>query len=272
MLKGKSREQYLPPHLPVAQIEQLPSNTGVYYFYNNAGKVIYVGKAKNIRKRVKSHFSNNKTNRQKQEFLKETYRISYKECGTELMAHILESSEIRKLWPVYNRAQRGYLPLFGLYTYEDRQGFVRLAIEKQKQGIQPIYSFNTLVEGQNRLREMVQNFGLCPRLNNLSPLCDCAEHSSFEEYNQRAIAAIEALQLSLPTFVLVDEGVDENEHSCILIQNGNFAGMGYIRDRKRDLATLDTLKQFIEPFQDNDFIRNLVYRHAREFPHKCVGF
>ena len=60
MLKGRSREQYLPPHLPVENMDQLPSTPGVYYFYNIAGKAIYIGKAINIRKRVKSHFSNNK--------------------------------------------------------------------------------------------------------------------------------------------------------------------------------------------------------------------
>src|SRR6185437_13849138 len=86
MLKDRNKEQYLPPHLPVEQIDNLPPVPGVYYFYNAAGKTIYVGKAKNLRKRVRSHFSNNKTNKQKQDFLREIYKISYKECATELMA------------------------------------------------------------------------------------------------------------------------------------------------------------------------------------------
>src|SRR5664279_1845733 len=51
MLHGKSREQYLPPNLPAEQIATIPYTPGVYYFHSQKGKVIYVGKAKNLRSR-----------------------------------------------------------------------------------------------------------------------------------------------------------------------------------------------------------------------------
>src|SRR5882724_11302510 len=51
MLKGNSTEQYLPIHLPAEQVERLPQSPGVYYFHDGKGKVIYVGKAINLRKR-----------------------------------------------------------------------------------------------------------------------------------------------------------------------------------------------------------------------------
>ena len=272
MLKGKNSEQYLPPHLPVENLAGLPSVAGVYYFYNAEGKVIYVGKAKNIRKRVKSHFSNNKTNRQKQDFLRETRRISYKECATELMAHILESAEIRRLWPVHNRSQRGYLPQFGLFTYEDRSGYKRFAIEKNKQATKPLYTFNTVHEGHNRLREVITEFGLCNRLCNLSADCMCETHMTVADYNKKADEAVTWMRRQLPTFALIDKGMDDNDYSCILISEGNFYGMGYLTDKKAQLQSVETLQKSLEPLQDNDFIRNLVYRHASAFPEKCVSF
>ena len=69
-LKRGSREQSLPPNLPKEQIEQLPYTPGVYYFHDQKGKIIYVGKARNIRYRVCSHFSHNGASRQRQEFLR----------------------------------------------------------------------------------------------------------------------------------------------------------------------------------------------------------
>jgi len=275
MLKGRNSEQYLPPHLPVADLEKLPSCAGVYYFYNAAGKAIYIGKALNIRKRVKSHFSNNKTNKQKQDFLKDTYRISYKECGTELMAHILESTEIRKLWPQYNRSQRGYLARFGLFAYEDQQGFTRLAVEKIRRSVKPVYTFNTITEGHFMLREMTERFGLCTRLCNISthPDCGCEnDHEHPSEYNTKAAEALEWVKNNLPTFALIDKGIDDNEHSCILVKDGNIYGMGYLNDKKTQVKSIDTLLATVEPVQDNDYIRNLVLRHASEFPEKCVMF
>lgn len=275
MLKGRNSEQYLPPHLAVEELERLPSGAGVYYFYNAAGKAIYIGKAVNIRKRVKSHFSNNKTNKQKQDFLKETHRISYKECATELMAHILESAEIRKLWPVHNRSQRGYLAQFGLFVYEDMQGYTRLAVEKIRRSVKPVYTFNTITEGHFMLRELVEEYGLCTRLCNLStaPECGCAApHTSVDDYNQKATAALKWIRNNLPTFALIDKGIDDNEHSCILVRDGNLYGMGYLNDKQQQLKSIDTLLSSIEPLQDNDYIRNLVLRHATEYPEKCVMF
>lgn len=274
MLKGKSYEQYIPPHLPVEQLANLPSSTGVYYFYNGQGKVIYVGKAKNLNKRVKSHFSNNKVNRQKQDFLRETWRISYKECATELMAHILESTEIRKLWPVYNRSQRGYLPKYGLYVYEDREGYKRLAIEKLKPTVVPVYSFNTITEGHNTLRGLLKEFKLCIRLCNLAKTtdCGCDEHLPIEEYNIQVDEAIAWLKRKLPTFAIIDKGLKEYQHSCILVREGVFQGMGYLSEARAQIKDPAQLSQYLEPMQDNDYIRNLVYKHAADYPEKCIMF
>ena len=86
--------------------DKLPTTPGVYYFHNEKGKIIYVGKARNIRSRISSHFSSDMQSRQKQNFIKHTHSISFQKTGTELMAHILESSEIKKLWPAYNYSQK----------------------------------------------------------------------------------------------------------------------------------------------------------------------
>jgi DNA polymerase-3 subunit epsilon len=97
-----SKDHILPANLQKSEVEKLPSTTGVYYFKDQKGKVIYVGKAKNLRKRVCSHFTGNSTSRQRQNFLKEIHNIDYEECGTELMAFILEATEIySKVWIVF---------------------------------------------------------------------------------------------------------------------------------------------------------------------------
>jgi len=56
-LKQNSKEQVLPANLPKQDVEVLPNAPGIYYFHDEKGKVIYVGKAKNLKKRVCSHFT-----------------------------------------------------------------------------------------------------------------------------------------------------------------------------------------------------------------------
>lgn len=126
-LKKTSKEQTLPPHVPKGDFLKLPNTPGVYYFHDAKGKVLYVGKAKNIRSRVNSHFSNNSDGKQKQNFLRHIYSISFQPTATELMAAILESTEIKRLWPAFNTSQKKAEDLFGIFVYEDQNGYMRLA-------------------------------------------------------------------------------------------------------------------------------------------------
>lgn len=281
MLKGRNKEQYLPPNVPVEQLDILPSTPGVYYFYNAAGKIIYIGKAINLNQRVKSHFSNNKAGRQKQDFMREIFRISHQPTATDLMAHVLESVEIRRLWPVHNRSQKGYLPKFGLFMYEDQQGFNRLALDKIKHFYKPLHTFNSLNEGTNWLKDLVREFGLCARLCNLitAATCegsdyqpcgvgDCAAKDGVATYNQKVDESLDWFGKLLPTIALVDAGRSEDEHSCILIIKGQFTAMGYVNGYVDDYAP-NALQQQLEAYPDNDYIRNMVYRHAAENPQKC---
>ncbi len=282
MLKGKSREQYLPAHLPVDQVEQLPYVAGVYYFHDQKGKVIYVGKAKNLKKRVSSHFSNNKPNNQKQEFLRNIYSISYQTCGTELIAYLMECIEIKRLWPKYNRSLKRFEQTYGLYVFEDRNGYLRLGIEKRKRHLQPLYTFSILTEGHNLIRKLVKQFGLCPKLCFLQKdegTCEgpgdqscagaCEKRESPGIYNHRVTLAIESLSETLPSFTLKDCGRHANEQSYIWVEQGKFYGIGYL-PAETSLSDPAALKDYIIPYPENEYIRGLVYQHAARWPAKKI--
>jgi DNA polymerase-3 subunit epsilon len=280
MLHGKSREQYLPPNLPSEQIASIPYTPGVYYFHNEKGKVIYVGKAKNLRSRVCSHFSNNSPGLRKQEFLRNIFSVSWQDCGTELMAFLFECVEIRRLWPVYNSSLKRFEQTYGLYLYEDQAGYLRLTIEKKKQNLPAYYSFNGLPEGWQVLRKLVRQFDLCPKLSFIekgnepcSGLLDkscrgaCIHQESAMDYNQRLMAALDSLLEILPSFMIRDRGRDSSEESCVLIENGRFYGMGYL-DKELQIQNLETLKERLTAYPENDYMRGLVYSFAEKWPEK----
>ena len=282
MLYGKSREQYLPPNLPSEQIASLPYTPGIYYFHDQRGKVIYVGKAKNLRSRVCSHFSNNSPGLRKQEFLRNIYSVSWQDCGTELMAFLYECVEIRRLWPLYNSSLKRFEQTYGLYMYEDQSGYMRLTIEKKKQHLTAYYSFNGLSEGWQLLRKLVRQFDLCPKLcfiergnEKCSGLLDkschgaCIHGEPAAEYNKRLLLALESLQNILPSFIIRDRGRDSSEESFILIEKGRFYGMGYL-DREMQIQDLETLKESLTAYPENDYMRGLVYSFAEKWPEKSI--
>lgn len=280
MLKGKNKEQYLPVNLPGEQIDRLPQVPGVYYFHDQKGKVIYVGKAKNLRQRVTSHFSNNKPGRQKQEFMRNIWSISFEPTGTELMAFLLECIEIKRLWPLYNRSLKRFEPSYGLYVYEDRNGYSRLVLEKKKRQMTPVYTFSHLEEGRQLLWKLVREAELCPKLCYMQTgegPCEgvrqhtcrgaCEQQESAVSYNRRVAEAVASLQRDLPSFALLDSGRHGEEKSCILIEQGRFYGMGYL---PADSAIMDrdALKDYLTRYPENDYMRGLVYQHAEKWPGK----
>lgn len=259
-LKRSSKEQCLPPNLAKEQIEQLPYTPGVYYFHNEKGKVIYVGKARNIKYRVSSHFTHNGAGRQRQEFLRNIHSITYQNCGTELMAFILENIEIRKYWPKFNSSLKSFTPSFGMYVYEDRNGFRRLIIEKKNTNLKPLYTFNTMIEGNRLLNELFSKFSLT-----------IAENEEQELYNQRVDAAVDYLERLLPTFAVVDDRYDADGRSCILIEKGRFYGMGYMPGDAA-VYSAEELKSYLQVYPENDYIRGLVYQYVQKRPEKKVLF
>jgi DNA polymerase-3 subunit epsilon len=82
--------------------ERLPRSPGVYLFRDGGGRVLYVGKATNLRARVRSYFSGD-DRRKTGALLRETERIDHKRCATELEARVLEIRLIHHLRPRYNR-------------------------------------------------------------------------------------------------------------------------------------------------------------------------
>ena len=282
-LQRNSKESFLPPNVPKEQFESLPYTPGVYYFHDRKGKIVYVGKASNIRYRVGSHFSNNSESRQKQNFMKHVYSISYKPCGTELMACILESTEIKRIWPRFNAAQKKWVDIYGIFSFEDQNGYLRLAIDKCKKRQNPVHSFHFITDGHTILRKMIKDHGLCPKLCFLqkdSEDCKldgpeacggaCQQKESPEEYNLRVNLAIQDLK-TLPSFAIMDKGLNGEDRSCILVQEGKFYGMGYLPGHTGSVK-MEEIRDLLTVYHENSYIRNLVFSYASRFPDKVIRF
>jgi DNA polymerase III subunit epsilon len=278
-LQRNSKEHILPPNVPKEHFDRLPYTPGVYYFHNEKGKIIYVGKAKNIRYRVNSHFSNNSQSRQKQNFLRYTHAISFQPCATELMAHILESTEIKKLWPIFNYSQKRWEDTYGIFEYLDQNGYLRLAIEKNKKQLKPVCTFHYLTDGHTILRKIIRDFNLCPKLcflqTDQSTCSGVSEQTCFgacdkkeepAEYNRRVEEAIRSLD-NQTSFAIIEDGLNAEEQSCVLVWKGKFYGMGYIPSDTQIVEPED-LKGLVTAYKENLYINNLVTSYAVKYPKK----
>ncbi|WP_432709462.1 exonuclease domain-containing protein [Pedobacter sp.] len=282
-LHKASKEQALPPNLAKSCVDGLPDKPGVYYFKDEKGAVVYIGKAKNIKKRVCSHFTGNNAGPQRQEFLRSIHHVDYEICGTELMAFILEATEIKRLWPSSNRAMKRFEQKYALVSYTDQQGYKRLGIDKYKKQVLSLYSFNSLADGHQLLRMLIKEHILCEKLCFIqSKRTACTGHAlgsctgacigaeSAASYNVRVKYALQSLHTLLPSFALIDQGRNEEEQSCLWVEKGQFYGMGYV-SHYSDVNDLETLKSALKPYPSNDYILNLILTYAEAHPSKKLS-
>ena len=87
--------------------EDLPRTPGVYYFLDKEGTVLYVGKAKDLKARVRTYFNGGDGRRKIGRLVREVAEVRYEETKDELYALIFEAREIKRLLPRYNSAGRG---------------------------------------------------------------------------------------------------------------------------------------------------------------------
>ncbi|HLW18876.1 MAG TPA: exonuclease domain-containing protein [Cyclobacteriaceae bacterium] len=241
-LKRNSGESFLPPQISMEKYLSLPEDVGIYYFHDAHGQVIYVGKAINIKKRFKGHFTGG--SKSSKSMKSDVFDVTFELTGSEFLALLLEALEIKRLWPKYNRSQKVKGSSWGIYQYEDSLGYIRLQVSKVQRMHQPMCSFSSHAEAWNYLLERIKEFGLCPKLcgiqkspgacyafleNKCEGAC-CAKETNLD-YNSK----VERLLLSLkdePSRILIKEkGRECGEQAAILFDRGLLTAYGFIDKR-----------------------------------------
>ncbi|HEX8547591.1 MAG TPA: GIY-YIG nuclease family protein, partial [Cytophagaceae bacterium] len=251
---------------------KLPESTGVYYFYNKVGKILYVGKAINIKARITSHFSGKSETRLKPGLINDIHSIGFELCGNELLALLLECNEIKKYWPPYNNSHKRNTTNTGIYMYEDIAGFRRLCISPVKKFEKPVYTFHNIAEARNFLVEKCEEHKLCPRLCGLQKVCsdqDCdtngicntLDFEQIERYNLRLLSAISTLD-SEKSFILSGKGKTSTEKSFVMIENGRYQGFGYYPTDSTFYSPQE-LKTHLQSYPDNPDIQRIINSYVR---------
>jgi DNA polymerase-3 subunit epsilon len=262
MTKGRAGAFTGPGNLPEDKLRQLPESIGVYLFYDAAGKVIYAGKAINLKERVHQHFGSQTHTREKRQFLESVYDLSYMECGHELMALMTENDLIKKHYPRFNRLNKDFRLNFGIYEFEDQRGYRRLMVGESGKWTRPLRVFRSRDEAVQLLLKLTMENGLCLKLNGLtadrSPACGyesgdsiCLACSGEESaiYNQRVQALID-LQFRSGKILLIMKGRKEEECGAVFQENGKILGYGYLQKEMANSGSFSQISECLLPYYD----------------------
>jgi DNA polymerase-3 subunit epsilon len=262
-------------NLSLEEIKRLPEAPGVYYFHDDNGDIIYIGKSVNIKSRVMSHLSNNDHKREI-EMCERTASVTYELTGSDLVASLLESAEVKKHKPVFNRSLRRSLFQYGLFSYTAQDGYIHISIEQIKGDRLPSTSYSSRKEGVSHLQRLLDEFNLCQKLCGLYTssggcfdhhmgICRgaCVGDESPADYNDRVIDAISKYTYKNKNFFIVDDGRFDHECSVVKVENGRYVGFGYIE--LDDIGgNAGILHDIIKPFEDNRDAHMIIRGYLRK--------
>jgi DNA polymerase-3 subunit epsilon len=256
-LNARSQEATFPPSLPKSIFERLPRVPGIYYFKNQKGGIIYIGKAINIRKRVLGHFYD-KSNREVQ-MCRETADIDFEISGNEIIALLMESAAIKKHFPLYNRAQKRKVTRYGIFSYEDRQGIVHLAFNNVSLVPQHLISFSSTTDCRLYLEQLCRDFQLCAKYCHLQErvsscshyrltTCEgiCRNTEPVAQYNAKVGAAIKYMTANTEDLLIREKGRENGEDAVILMKSGMYYGYGYIA-KDMEIDSIEDVLAFLQP-------------------------
>lgn len=272
LLKGNNKELNLPPNVSLENYLQLPELPGVYYFLDEHSKPLYVGKAKDIKKRVNSHLHKDLKHKDMKGLFERIDRIEHEVTGSELIAYLLESHEIKRLQPPFNVAQLRRNLVYYLSNYIDQNGYQRLALQRGVPPDNALGVFRSLPQARSMLYRFVKEHQLCERLSGLLPvqhacgssqcLGACEGKEPPKWYNQRLLDALDFFQHKEHCLLIVGKGRHPEEKSVVCLEYGKLLGYGYIEDMEAPTDP-DTIKPFLTPMPESSEVQQIIQRHLQ---------
>ncbi len=253
-------------------LNDIPSVTGLYYIYKENGDLIYLGKSRNIKKRVNQHFTG--TSRKSKKIQREAFTVTYEETGSELIALLKECQEIKVNKPVYNRAQKKTMYPWSIYAEKNEKGYLCLKLQKTDGRKKEIVSFAGIAEGRNGMLKITEKYNLCQKLNSLEATsgghcfqyelnnCNgaCGETEPAEEYNSRVQEFIDNNSFYNRSMIIIDKGRSIDERSAVLIENGIYKGYAFY-NLNYQINKIEILKNILIPMENNKDVKKIIHSY-----------
>lgn len=254
-------------------IRSVPSETGIYYMHNVNGTIIYIGKSKNIKKRLTQHFTND--NRKSKQIQDQVETVTYQETGTELIALLKENEEIKRHKPKFNRALRRTKFKVQLTHYTDNEGYIHLKTERTDGRKESITAYSNTMSAKANLERIIDTYDLCQNktlYNEKSGNCfnytikkckgACVQEETPESYNKRVQAFLDKHSYKNKSMMILERGRTALERSVVLIEEGVFIGVGYY-NVNLEINNLEVLKSIIIPMDDNRDAKHIIQSYTR---------
>ncbi|UBZ14085.1 GIY-YIG nuclease family protein [Flagellimonas marinaquae] len=228
----------------------LPSETGVYYMHDKDGQIIFIGKTKDIKKRVNQHFTN--VGKVARKLQKETKKVTYEKTGSELIAILKAYLEQKKNRPRYNHVSKGKLFTHTIDFSQNGTEHIMLAPEKNRSLEHKKLAFNGIESARSFVKKVSEEFDFCPASLETDNKCSKAINAPGAlECNEKVLSAFEKYSIQDKNVALTDQGRHVGERSFILIKNGRLQGFGFV-ELNHQINNIHILESIMTPMRSDE--------------------
>ena len=228
-------------------MKNLKNETGIYYFLDNNGKIIYIGKSKSIKNRVNQHLTGSSNKSLKIRL--ELSDVSYENTGSELIALLKENKEIKVHQPKFNRLLKTIIKKFGLEICTDINNFKFLRISHYHDSIEFIETYPSLKLANKKLSVLNIKYNL--------------ESNKSKESNLNISEILKNHSFPFTNMLIIDKGRDVDEKSVLLIKNNKYIGYGYFT-LNYQINNIEILESLITNSEKNEGSKLLIINYLNK--------
>jgi len=236
-------------------INKLPNDVGIYYFHDQNGKIIYIGKSNNIKNRVNQHLTGK--SKKSLNIQLEAFDITFERTGSELIALLKENTEIKKHKPKFNKLLKKIIKKFCLEICENLDGDKYLRICHYDDTVNYLECYSSLKTANSRLEFFKKKYELS---------------DSIKKNNTNINLLIKDLSYKFKNMLLIDKGRDIDEKSVIVVKNNNYIGYGFFT-LNHQISNFEVLDSLIVK---NEYIENskeVILKYLKKYKiEKLINF
>ena len=236
-------------------INKLPNDVGIYYFHDQNGKIIYIGKSNNIKNRVNQHLTGK--SKKSLNIQLEAFDITFERTGSELIALLKENTEIKKHKPKFNKLLKKIIKKFCLEICENFEGDKYLRICHYDDTINYLECYSSLKTANNRLEFFKKKYEIS---------------DSIKKNNININLLIKDLSYKFKNMLLVDKGRDIDEKSVIVVKNNNYIGYGFFT-LNHQISNFDVLDSLIVKNEHIENSKEVILKYLKKHKiEKLINF
>ncbi|WP_160115461.1 3'-5' exonuclease family protein [Marinobacterium lutimaris] len=275
----------LPAAISKQMLDAIPDLPGVYRFYGDNDRLLYIGKSVGLRSRILSHFNQDHSDHREMRLAETVQRIEHELCLSDFSAQLLESEQIKALSPAYNRRLRRTQTLWQIVLKPDANGylgisFVSAGMDEPDLITQRYGLFRNRTQAQQRITRLIDEQGICRKTawlekGALGKPCfgfqlhrcrgACCGKESPKDFNARLLAAMDKLRNQTWPWqgpVLVEESGDARKDLHLIEQwvyYGKVRGQDKAHERlasdERPAFDLDSYRILLRFLSDETLMR-----------------